>query len=808
MPYPNEHAARVRDPGDFQADSFRRKEAAPGVSIVMGKLKGGNGAMTAQTYRFDTKKFTEAQAKKWLADNKVGFKSFEAAAEAKKAEASARPLDVPEAITWSAPVEIAAAADGEDGKPKPRTITIRAYSGGPLRLRNFPIPVIVDVKGMAAAAKLPILVDHELSRVVGHTTEIDKPGDRQVVAQGLASHPGQETQAVLASHDAGFPWEASIGALPDASRLVEVPRGRSVEVNGRTWQGPLIVARKSRLREISLTAIGADGAGTSVTIAASAASILKREVFSMDFEKWVQAMGFELATLTDQQKEKLQAKYDAEIKAAGSGDGDGDGTGGGGKKVEGKAGDAGAFDPPEFDLTEIKATHKEHMADIEASLLECEDKIEAKAFASLNAKAIKDARALRARALKERWLTVKYETEIIRATADLRVELVRAERPQGPAIHAAARDLSAPVIEAAFCRTLGLKDVEKQYKPEVLEASDRFRNLGLQEVLLMCATANGYTGRMKIGRDNLRDVIEAAFSTHTISTMLTTAGNKLLLEGFQRVPQSWREVGSKRTVTDFKAVTAYRMTASLEYEQLGSAGNIKHGTLGQESYSVQARTYAKMLSLTREDVINDDLGAFDDLRNRLGIGAAVAMNKKFWTVWLAAVDAGTFWTVDRGNLQTGAATVLGEAGLNTAVKLFRDASGPDGNMLGLEPDRLLVPSDLEATARKLYVSQEMRDTTANTKTMVSNIYFNRFKPVVVPELSNAAYTGYSLTHWFLCCDPAILASAAMCFLNGVEQPTIESSDADFDELGIQLRGYHDFGVSMTEYRASVESAGA
>ena len=76
------------------------------------------------------------------------------------------------------------------------------------------------------------------------------------------------------------------------------------------------------------------------------------------------------------------------------------------------------------------------------------------------------------------------------------------------------------------------------------------------------------------------------------------------------------------------------MLDSLAYEQLGPGGKIKHGTLGQESYTRAASTYAKMFSLTRTDIINDDLGAFDDLRKRLGMGAAQKLSDVFWTTFL------------------------------------------------------------------------------------------------------------------------------------------------------------------------------
>jgi hypothetical protein len=238
----------------------------------------------------------------------------------------------------------------------------------------------------------------------------------------------------------------------------------------------------------------------------------------------------------------------------------------------------------------------------------------------------------------------------------------------------------------------------------------------------------------------------------------------------------------------------------MEYEELAPDGQIQHGTLGQESYSMQAKTYARMAALTRTDIINDDLQAFNDLRTRLGMGAAIKMQKVFWVLW---INNSAFFTTTRANLVETAA--LAEPGIDKAIKAFRTMTGPDGNLLNLEPEIMLVPPSLEATARTFYVSQEMRDTTASTKLPVANIYFNRFRPVVIPELENAAYTGNSATSWYLLANPAILATAVMCFLDGQQAPTIESADTDFNTLGIQFRGYHDFGAAFTEYRAGVKA---
>jgi len=83
MPFPNFHAARVKDPSAFEEKSFRNKEITEGVQAVMGKLKGEN-TMTIQSYRFSKEKFTEAQAKEWLKRNEVKFISFEKAEDMKE----------------------------------------------------------------------------------------------------------------------------------------------------------------------------------------------------------------------------------------------------------------------------------------------------------------------------------------------------------------------------------------------------------------------------------------------------------------------------------------------------------------------------------------------------------------------------------------------------------------------------------------------------------------------------------------------------------------------------------------------------
>lgn len=76
MPYPNEHAARINDPSDY--DEFARKKIAPGIDAIFG-IKEGKSEI--QAYRFDSKKFTPEQAQKWLDEHKIKPIDFEDAVE-------------------------------------------------------------------------------------------------------------------------------------------------------------------------------------------------------------------------------------------------------------------------------------------------------------------------------------------------------------------------------------------------------------------------------------------------------------------------------------------------------------------------------------------------------------------------------------------------------------------------------------------------------------------------------------------------------------------------------------------------------
>jgi hypothetical protein len=90
---------------------------------------------------------------------------------------------------------------------------------------------------------------------------------------------------------------------------------------------------------------------------------------------------------------------------------------------------------------------------------------------------------------------------------------------------------------------------------------------------------------------------------------------------------------------------------------------------------------------------------------------------------------------------------------------------------------------------------------------VANPHQNKFRAEVSRYLSNSTYPGNSEKAWYLLADPVDLPVIEVAFLNGQESPTIETAEADFNVLGIQMRGFHDFGVSLQDAKAAIRSKG-
>lgn len=670
------------------------------------------------------------------------------------------------------PIEIAAQfiieaeAAPSDGKaPLPRFRMV-AYTGGPMRIAGWRYPVIVDLAGLAIPNQnRPIRFGHDAANGVGHTDSI-RVDSGQLVAGGVVSRDTSAAKEIVVSSKNGFPWQASIGASVEEFEFVK--DNQKVIVNGRTFEGPVNVVRKSSLGEISFVDLGADG-NTSAQIAAS-------QLKEFDMPETLPAT----APVSSPAAEPASATPAASAAPAA-----------GTAPVAGTA--------PAAPVQAAAVIDGPSLDQIRASAV-----AETNRIASIRRLCAGQHVEIETKAIAEGWDATKAELEVLRAS--------RPKAPMGFAFTAAP--VTTSMLEAACYLAAGLSKPEESVDEQSLDAAHkRFRHgVSLQELMLEAAAANGYSGRtFRSDPHNImrmafppKDQIQAGLSTIDVGGILSNVANKFLLDGFFSVERVWRNICAIRNVSDFKTVTSYRLIGTDQYETVAPGGELKHGNLGSETYSNKADTYGLMLSIDRRDIINDDLGAITTVPRKLGRGSGLKINDIFWTIFL---NNAAFFAVGNKNYVSGADTALSIDGLTKAEVAFMDQVDSDGKPIGVMPAILVVPTALSAIGTQLNKSLELRDTTANTKFPVANPHQGKFRTEVSRYLANAKYTGYSNKAWYLLSDPNDLPTIEVAFLNGNESPTIDSADSDFNRLAVQMRGFHDFGVALQDPRGGVKSAG-
>jgi hypothetical protein len=674
-------------------------------------------------------------------------------------------------IAMSAAVEITAAqADGE--KKAPPKFVSTFYTGGALQVAGYDLPVVIDLAGLAASKVLVANLDHDQSKRVGNFAVAND--GRSLVASGTASARTAARDEVIGSAEDGYQWQASLEVNPQ--KIESVKAGKTVEVNGQTFKGPLYVTRAGVLKGFAFVSHGADD-NTTATIAAAAASTKGSKTMKAECKQWIEAMGFDVEDLTADQLTNLEANYD----------------GRNGKPI--KAADSSS----PFEKRKLEAARKREISEIADRQIELRgsDEEEISAIAAMAEHAI----------------------EAKMSTKDFRIELYESlSIPQSRIVQATGtrdRRISNAVIEAAICQAGRLADVEKKFDDQTLQlAHDHFKGrIGLKQLFHVCAEANGHRSQYSSdvtlevqraafsGKEN-RQIHATGFSGLDISTILSNTANKFIMRGWNAVDQTPLRIARIQPVRDFKTITTVSLTDSVRYEQVGNDGQIKHGTLGEITYTNKADTYAKMLAITRTDIINDDLGALTDVPQKLGNGAMKLLNHIFWTEFLGGVGT-SFFAGGNSNLLDGVATVT-LAGLTRADTLFMNQTNPDGTPLGLMPAIMIVPTALKTTALQLMTSEKIK---GDADEPDGNVWRGRFRVESSPYISNSAYTGNTTAGWWLIADPQELPLIAIAALNGRVEPTVETADADFNVLGVQMRGYSDVGVNFQEYRAGIYADG-
>lgn len=300
-----------------------------------------------------------------------------------------------------------------------------------------------------------------------------------------------------------------------------------------------------------------------------------------------------------------------------------------------------------------------------------------------------------------------------------------------------------------------------------------------------------------------RSVSAGAATTGDFPILLENVLYKTLLAQYMITPDTWTKFCRTGSVQDFRATKRYRMGTFGSLSALNELGEFTNKSIPDaERQSLTAATKGNIIGISRQAIINDDMGAFSSLATMLGRSAKLTVEVDVYA--LLAQNAGlgplmsdgnTLFHATHNNITTGAA--IGSAAIDADRIAMASQKDPSGNeILALTPDVLVLPIGLGGVARQINTSQYDFD---STKFQTPNRVGNLFKNIIdTPRISG--------TRRYLFADAGIAPTVEVAFLDGQQQPFMDVQNG-WRVDGVEWKVRMDYGVAAIDFRGCVTNAG-
>ena len=267
-----------------------------------------------------------------------------------------------------------------------------------------------------------------------------------------------------------------------------------------------------------------------------------------------------------------------------------------------------------------------------------------------------------------------------------------------------------------------------------------------------------------------------------------TGVDRALLDDWRIAESSWYKFVDIVPLTDMKTVTRLRRSDTDSFSEVLEGGEHVQGQFSSYKVIYTPKKYELGLNFTWEMLINDDVAAFRNIGKQLAISGRNTLNN-FVIGFLKdnpiIYDGDTLFHANHGNLGSAA---LDEANLSAAIIAMRNQESEAGNPLNITPGFLVVPPELEFTAKKLVNSTLVPGSGYND----INVLHGIVEVLVEPLLDDT-------NNWYLVADPSSIATVELGFLNGKQTPDILMRE-DFEHEVLWYKARLVFGGAVMDYR--------
>jgi ATP-dependent Clp endopeptidase proteolytic subunit ClpP len=341
---------------------------------------------------------------------------------------------------------------------------------------------------------------------------------------------------------------------------------------------------------------------------------------------------------------------------------------------------------------------------------------------------------------------------------------------------------------------------------EPAAGADEFRGYEIASVIREALRRSGTDVSKMHSRRQVADFITSgprgALTTADFSNIFRDVANKTLLSAYQEAPATWRPWVNVTTATDFKTQYGISLSEAPDLNLVKEDEEYGYGSLSDSQESYRLFKYGRILHLTWEMIINDDLRAFTRLPQLLG---NAARRKEADLVYALLTsnptmnDGNSLFDDTNHSNHTDSGATVSASSLDTGRQKMRKQTGASGAILDLRPRFLLVPVAQETDAEVLLRSRG--STEADKNEAVVNPWFNRLEPIAEPRLDDNSEKA-----WYLVADPAQADTVEVAYLDGYEAPYLEEN-TEFIRDAIGWKCRHVFGCGVMDWRTFYKNDG-
>ena len=291
-----------------------------------------------------------------------------------------------------------------------------------------------------------------------------------------------------------------------------------------------------------------------------------------------------------------------------------------------------------------------------------------------------------------------------------------------------------------------------------------------------------------------------AMSTSDFPGILADVANKTLRQAYEKAPRTFTTFCRRTTAPDFKNINRLQLGEAPSLVKVNQSGEFKYGSVSEMKETYALATYGKIVSFTRQTIINDDLQAITRIPAAFGQSAANLESDTVWSIITTNGNMGDATALFHANHKNLVSSGSGAPSV-TNVKALRTLAGKqvgiDGvTILNIQLKYIIVPVALITDAEQLV--------TAITPAQSSNVtpeFYRALTPVAEPRLD-----ANSAAVWYMAADPAQIDTIEYCYLEGQDGVFLETRQG-FNVDGIEIKARLDFAAKAIDWRGLYKTVG-